>query len=195
VNHELLRVVIQQEHALLRRESGWDLWFVPIALWMAAVAWLVIFFMLMFVVSAARGWLALTVWDYVVTGAGIGAMLVWPVAYWLSYRRQAARERAFGTSLQDEIRRNLSRVDYHLSRYGRLAPSLMMLTPFAVVALLFIWGTLRTDEGPFSGRGVFIVVAFSLLLPFVWTGNYFRQRLLEQRRQLNQLLELLDKGE
>lgn len=190
VNHELLRVVVQQEHAVLRRESGWDLWFVPFALWAAAGAMLVVYFALLFA-ATMRGWLVPNVWDYVAAGVVVGVMLVWPVAYWLSYRRQAARERSFGNSLQDEIRRNLSRVDHHLAQYGRFGPSLMMRMPFVVVALLFIWGTVRMDEM----RVTLFIVAFGMLSPLVWTGGYMKKQLLEHRRRLSQLLDLLDTKE
>ena len=86
VNPDLLRVVIRQEYAEMRRESGWDLWFVPVALWMAAVAMLAVFFALLFA-ATMRGWMTLSVWDYAVAGIATGAMLMWPVVYWMSYRR------------------------------------------------------------------------------------------------------------
>ena len=194
VNPALLRVVVQQEHAQMRRESGWDLWFLPFGAWMAALAMMAVLFALVFV-TVARGWIALDAWDYLAIGIASGAMLAWPAIYWTSYSNQRARERAFGNSLQDEVRRNLSRIDYHLSRYGKLTPSLLMLVPFAAVIGLFLWFMVRTDEGPFQARASFFIAALSMLIPFGSAGHYYKQRLQEQKRRLTQFLEILNREE
>jgi hypothetical protein len=194
VNPDLLAVVVRQEHAELRRESGWDLWFLPWALWMAAGAMLVIVVTFL-VVANLRGWATPSVWDYVATGIAIVAMLVWPGVYWASYRRQPSRERGFGNSLQEEIRRNLARVDHHLSRFERLGPSLLLFAPFGVVVILCAWVVFRANGGPVTFQTTFFIVAFSMLAPLAGTSRALKKGLLEQRRRLSQLLDLLNAGE
>jgi hypothetical protein len=193
VNPDLLRVVVQHEYAEVRRVSGWEHSFVPWALWAAAGAMLVVVFALLFAVTS-RGWVTLSTWDYLATGVATGAMLIWPAVYWASYK-QLSNERGSGDPLQEDIRRSLSRVDYELSRHGRLAPSLLLIAPFAIVAILFFWITARTDEGPIQARLTFFIVAFSMFSPLVWTRHYVKEQLLAQRRRLSQLLELLNVSE
>lgn len=194
VNPELIAVVVRQDYEEMRRESGWDLWFVPIALWGAACAMLAVFVLSVFV-TVVRGWATPDVWDYAAIGVGAGAILLWPVFYGLSFRRQLARERAFGKTLQDEIQRYLTRVDFHLSRHERLVPSLLMRAPFLIVAILFLWAILRINAGPFSARTILVIVAFSMLVPVFSAGGYFKQRLREQKRRLNRMLALLNAGD
>ena len=193
VNPALLRVVVQHEYAEVRRESGWEYSFVPWALWAAACGVLAVVFALLFMVTA-RGWMTLGVWDYVATGVATGAMLMWPAAYWASHRRPSD-EPGSDDPLHEEIRRSLSRVDYALSRYGRLAPSLLLMAPFVIVAILFFWITVRTNGGPTQARFILLIVAFSMFSPLFWTGNYYKERLQAQKRRLGQLLELLEVGE
>ncbi|HEV7694304.1 MAG TPA: hypothetical protein VGO52_25945 [Hyphomonadaceae bacterium] len=194
VNPDLLRVVVRQEHAGLQREVGLDLWFVPWALWMAAAGMLAVVFAV-FYAATLRGWAQLGMWDYVAAGVATGAWLVWPAVYWASYRRQPSRERGFGNSLQEEIQLNLLRVDDQLSRYGRLAPSLVMFAPLGVVAIVFFWVSFRMSAGSYPSQIVPVIVAASMVWPMFWAGHAFKKRLLEQRRQLSQLLELLNASE
>jgi hypothetical protein len=192
VNPDLLQIVVQQEHAGLRRGLGWELWAIPWALWMVAIAMQAIAFALLF--AATRGWTTTNVWDYVAMGIGLGVVVVWPVAYWMSHKRQPPRERGFGNSLQEEIRRNLSRVDYQLSWYGRLGPSLLMSAPLWVAVILFFWASLRMTDKPFSWLPFFII-AWVFLLPMGGTSRHLKKQLLTRRRRLSQLLELLNASE
>lgn len=193
VNPDLFLVVVQQEQASLRREMGLgNSWAVPWALWAAAGAMLVVAVAALFAVT--RGWATAITWDYLAMGVAISAMLLWPVAYSASRRRQSPRERAFGNSLQEEIRRNLSWVDNELSRHSRLAPSLLRFAPMGVAAILYSWVIVRTDNGP-VGWAIFFSAACGMLFPLLWTGHYFKTQLLEYRRRLSQLLELLNANE
>ena len=192
VNPDLLRVVVQQEHADLRRESGLDLWFFPWALWFTAGAVMAVVFAMLFVATA--GWTTPGVWDYAAVGIAIVTMAVSAGVNWIGLRRQPARESGFGNPLQEKIRNNLSRVDYQVSRYGRPLPSLLVFAPSWVAVFLFAWVVARMDGGAVSWASFFSVV-LGMMLPMLWAGRYFRKKLLEHRRRLAQLLDLLDAGE
>jgi hypothetical protein len=194
VNPDLLQVVVQQEQAGLRREMGLgNSWAVPWALWFAASALLAVAVAGLFVM-ASIGKVTPTAWDYVATGIAIGAMLVWPGAYWASCKRHPPRGRGFGNSLKEEIQRNLSWVDYELSRYGRFAPSLLRSAPMWVAVSMFFWISVRMNDEPF-GWLFFFSVAWPVLLPLFWTGHYQKKQLLAYRRRLSELLELLNASE
>jgi hypothetical protein len=193
VNPDLLQVVVQQEQAGLRRQFGvGGAWALPWALWGVAGAMLAVAGAGLF--AATRGWATASVWDGLAMGVAIGVMLLWPGAYWASSRRQPPRERGFGNSLQAEIQRNLSWVDYQLSQYGRLAPWLLRFAPMGAAVSLFFWLSVRTNDGPF-GWLFFFSIAWSVLLPLFWTGHYFKKQLLAYRHRLSELLELLHASE
>jgi hypothetical protein len=192
VNPGLLQVVVWQEQAALRRQLGLG-WFVPCMLWVTASAMLAVVVGFLFVLISI-GQLTPTMWDYLATGIAIGMMLLWPVAFLASYKRQPPHERGFGNSLQEEIQRNLAWVDYKLSRYGQLATWLLNYAPFVVTLLLFFWVGARMSDNSFGSLFIFISV-WPALLPMFLSGGYYKKRLLALRRRLTELLELLDAGE
>jgi hypothetical protein len=192
VDPDLLQAVVEQEQTGLRRGFGVGVWYLPLMLWFVAGAMLALAFAMVFAMT--RGWATAVAWDYVAMGIATGAMLLWPVGYWASYKRQPPRERGFGNSLQEEIQRNLSWVDYQLSQYGRLAPWLLRSAPIWVAVGMFVWVGVRMNDGP-SGWAFFFSAAWSVLLPLFWTGHYFKKQLLAYRRRLSELLELLNASE
>jgi hypothetical protein len=192
VNPDLLLVVVEQEQADLRRRFGWE-WALPGMLWFVAGAMLAVAFALLFA-TTSRGWVMPSVWDYLVSGIAIGVMLLWPGAYWASRGRQPPRERGFGNSLQEEIQRNLSWVDYQLSQYGRLAPWLLRSAPIWVAVGMFFWVGVRMSDKPAVWLP-FLIVIWSMLWPVFSTGHYFKKQLLAYRRRLSELLELLNASE
>jgi hypothetical protein len=192
VNRDLLHVVLRQEYAKVRYELWWDLWFPQWVVWGVASLFLVLFFT-MFSAMTSIGKLTPIAWDYVAAGIAIASIPLSVGAFWVDHRRQSAREAGFGNSLQEKIRRNLSRIDYQLSQYGRLAPSLLMSAPIWTIAILFFWILVRMADGAFSWFLAFFVV-WSILSP-VGLGRYFKKRLLEHRRRLSQLLDLLNVSE
>jgi hypothetical protein len=192
VNPGLLQAVVEQEQAGLRRRFGWE-WFVPAMLWFVAGAMLAVAFAILFAANA-RGWVTSSVWDYVAAGIATGAMLLWPVAYWAGHERRPPRERDFGSSLQEEIQRNLSWVDHQLSRYGRLGPWLLRSAPIWVAVIMFVWvGARMIDK--LSGWIIFLIAAWPAFLPLFSSGHYQKKQLLAYRRRLTELLDLLNAGE
>jgi hypothetical protein len=192
VNRDLLRVVIQQDYAKVRYELFWDLWAPPWVVWGIASLFMALFFT-MFFTMASIGEITPIVWDYVGAGIAIGSIALSAGAYWVGHGRQAARERGFGNSPQEKIRRDLSRIDYQLSQYGRLAPSLLMSAPIWTIAILFFWILVRLNGSPFGWS--LAIFTSSLLLSTAGMNRYFKKRLLEHRRRLNQMLELLNASE
>ena len=192
VNRELLRLGVPREQADLQRGLGRELWGVYWGGLGTSVAWLGVMFGLLFA-GISWGDVTPSVWDSVAVGIGIGTMLLSAGAYWESRKRQARYERGFGNSLQEEIRRNLSRVDYQLSRYGRLA-RLLMYAPMGVTGILTCWVIVRLSGKPFGWLQAAACVLFIAPWWVLWSV-WFKKRLLEFRHRFSQLLELLNPSE
>jgi len=192
VNRDLLRLGVPREQADLRRGLGRELWGVYWAELGTSAAWLAVLFKLLF---AAISWGDVTssVGDYVAMGIGIGTILLSAGAYWVSRKRQALCERGFGNSLQEEIRRNLSRIDYQLSRYGRLA-RLLMHAPLGVAGILSFWVIVRLSGKPFGWLQAAGCLFFIAPWWVLWS-TWFKKRLLAYRHRFSQLLELLNPSE
>jgi hypothetical protein len=193
VNRDLLRLGVPREQADLRRGLSRELWGVYWAALGTSAAWLGVVFGLLF---AAISWgeVTPTVWDYVAVGIGIGTMLLSAGAYWVSRKRQALCEHGFGNSLQEEIRRNLSRVDYQLSRYGRWA-SLLMYSPMGLAGILTFWVFIFRIAGKPFGWLQAAGCLFFIVPWWVMWSIWFKKRLLAYRQRFSQLLELLNPSE
>lgn len=192
VNRDLLRLEVPREQADLRRGLGRELWGVYWAALGSSAAWLSIVFALLFA-GISWGEVTPSVGDYVAVGLYIGTILLSAGAYWVSRKRQALYERGFGNSLQEEIRRNLSRVDYQLSRYGRLA-RLLMYAPMPVAGILTCWVIVRLSGKPFGWLHAAACVFFIVPWWVMWS-SWFKKRLLGYRHRFSQLLELLNPSE
>jgi len=135
---------------------------------------------------------------------GTAVILAGAGTFWLSRRRQAQRERGFGNSLRDEIRRSLSLVDYQLSRHGRFGSSLLAVTPLMLGAAVVCWLSFQINTHPnewakahgwwLKAAAVFFFVAGMVLSP-IWSSRKAKKELLPRRRRLNELLDLLNKSE
>ncbi len=192
VKSDLLRLEVPREQASLRRELRRNTWGVYWASLGTGTAFLVVAFKLLSV-AISRGFNP-TVWDYVVLGIGTGTILSSVVAYWVSRRREALYESGFGNSLQEQIRRSLSKVEYQLSRHGRLA-SLLMCAPISVAMILCFWAAGRIS-GKSSGWFLSASFLFSIVPWFVlWDIWFKKQLLLKYRRRFSELLELLNSRE
>ena len=193
IRRDLLRFGVPREQADLQRSLRLNTWGVYWAALGTGVAWLVVVFALLF---AAISWgdITSTVWDYVALGIGIGTILLSAGAYWMSRKRHAQWERGFGNSLHEEIRRNLSRVDYQLSRYGRWA-SLLMYAPMWMALILSFWVFFfRLGGKPFGWLQA--AACLFLILPWwVMWSIWFKKQLLAYRLRFSQLRELLNPDE
>jgi hypothetical protein len=192
IRRDLLRLGVPREQVDLQRSLRLNTWGVYWAALGTSVAWLTMVFALLF---AAISWgdIASTVWDYVALGIGIGTLVLSGGAYWMSRRRHALWERGFGNSMQAEIRRNVSRVDYQLSRHGRLA-SLLMYAPMWVALILSFWIIMRIGGKPFGW--LLPAACFFFIVPWwVMWSLWFKKQLLAYRHRFSQLLELLNPSE
>lgn len=190
VNGDLLRLVLRNERQRIRRTLRRDQWLTYLvgpgmALFAAAWLWISILNGVPVLYSAA---------------AAVGAITfaVWVGAFWLSRRRQRLRERAFGNSLKDEIRRNLSLTEYQIAN-GRWHAALLWTVPVMVGSLLIYWVSfeINTDTGMAAWTHVWIVFAIvSSIVLTAYAGDREVKRTLEPRRQrLRELLDALDAGE
>jgi hypothetical protein len=139
------------------------------------------------------------VFQTVAAGVAAGMLALWVGAFWLSRRRQARRERSFGNTVQEEVRRSLSLVEYQLSTGGRLGSTFFWVAPPMIGALLIYWLTIQinTDNGLTGWYHVwFIIFIFASAVWTTYAGARAAQRKLEpRRRRLRQLLETLNAGE
>jgi hypothetical protein len=130
----------------------------------------------------------------VAAGAATVAILGGAGALWLSRRRQAMRERRFGSSLREEIRRSLSLVDYLLSRVGRWESALLTAAPITLAGTLIYWLIIQINNNPFGWYdvGVLFIVAGSSVWSVIESSSKAERELLPRRRRLSELLELLN---
>ncbi len=105
------------------------------------------------------------------------------------------RERGFGNSLQEEIRRNLSLVDYQLSRVGRRDQSLLAAAPIMVAATLLYWLVIQINNNPFGWYDVGVLL-FVVVGPSLWSvfeaSRQAERALLPRRQRLVELLEAFE---
>lgn len=190
VNGDQLQLALRNEQARIRRTMRRDQWitylFGPgMALFAAFWLWVAI----LNGVPATH-----------IAAAAVGTITfaTWVTAFWISRRRQALRERSFGDSLKDEVRRNLSLTEYQITN-GRWHAALLWTAPVLIGALLIYWLSfqINTDSGFSAWNHVFIV--FAIAWSIGWTayaGNREVKIKLEPRRQhLRELLDALDAGE
>lgn len=189
VRSDLLRLEVPREQADLLRELRQNTWGVYWASLGTGIAMLVVAFKLLSV-SISRGF-SPTIWDYLVLGIGTGTILSSVGAYWVSRKREALYEDGFGNSLQEQIRRSLSKVEYQLSRHGRLA-SLLMCAPISMAIIMCFWAA-----GRISGKWSLSVSLLFAVVPWfvLWDIWFKKQLLLKYRNRFSELLELLNSRE
>lgn len=187
VNGDLLRLVLRHEQADIRRSLRWDQWTTyVVGTVMAAVAIASLWAFL-----HLRG---MSVQAVAAMSAALGAAMLWIGALWLSRRRQAVREREFGSTLQEEVRRNLSLIDYRLSQVGRWSNLLLWSAPIVASASLIVWLIMEIngieDLWLTTGTAAFLIV--SIAATTYDSSRTARQELLPRRQRLAELLEMLN---
>lgn len=196
VSPSLLRTLVSQERSGTWRELRLELLSLHVATWAIVSATLAVVLAVLYAVGslAARGGtlgdFAPTSSDYLTLAIGIVALLACASAPVISDLRQARRERVFGNSLQEDIRRNLSRIDHQLSLRRRW----MMFATLAIAWAIFAWIVLRISPG-WSGWFQVFNLAWVMLSPLIWLGHSLKKRLLPVKARLSQLLDLLNASE
>jgi hypothetical protein len=195
VNRDLLRLVVQHEETDLRRGLRREQW--AVYLGSAVLLGYSGIFLLAFIFH--HGGLGTAV-----AGIGTAVILAGAGAFWLSRRRQAQRERGFGNSLREEIRRSLSLIDYQFSRQGRFGSALLAVAPImvgaGVVSFLSFQINTHPDEwakahGWWLKAATFFLLGAGIVLSPIWASYKTKKELMPRRRRLNELLELLNKSE
>jgi hypothetical protein len=190
VNGDLLRLVLQNERAKIRRALRRDQWITYLVgpgMALFAAFWLL-------VVIVKHGPILQTI----AAGFGAGLFVLWVGAFWLSRRRQAQRERGFGNSLKDEIGRNLSLTEYQISHSGWRA-ALLWTVPVMVGATLIYWLTFQINTSTGFSVWNHVFIGFAIVWSVVWTAygssRQVKRTLAPRRDRLRDLLETLNSSE
>jgi hypothetical protein len=186
VNRDLLRLALQHEEANLRRELRLEQWTTYVTgTAMAALAGGILWW---FFDRRGSGM-------HLATAAiGLVAFMLWVSALWLSRRRQALRDRDFGNTLREEIRRNLSLVDYQLSQVGRWSTATLWAAPVILGSVLTFWLIMEINDNTdfwFEAAFIMFIVASSVMTTY-GTSRKTRRRLLPRRQRLAELLAMIE---
>lgn len=186
VNRDLLQLVLRHEQADIQREMRWDLWTT-------------------YAVGSILAVTGVSLWAYLyraaptlqviaATAAALAVLALWIGALWTSRRRQAARERGFGNTVQEEVRRNLSLIDYQLSQVGQWSNLMLWSAPILVGTSLIYWFIMKINDNTnlWFDIGVIAFVAISIASTTYETSRRTRQQLLPRKERLSGLLDTLD---
>ena len=138
----------------------------------------------------------LVVWDYVVGVVAVAAAVAVALAVFALRRSHEARERGFGDSLRDHVRRRIAHLDAEMTDERRLAFTLLVAPFIAAKAIAILAGRIKHVPVPWSEMiwpsplAVFLILFLYLLL-FRW-GPRERQHKVQRKRQLEALLQELD---
>ena len=138
----------------------------------------------------------ITGWDFAIPIVGAAAAVISGRAMYVRQRAQALRERGFGESLRDEIKRSIAQLDYQATTLHRtLMLVLVLLTGFCPIALLVALS--RLNEKSFSDDGYMIVWLSVMCVYGVTIGvrelrRQTRDVVLPRQRRLEALLKELD---
>jgi hypothetical protein len=192
VNRDALRQALQTEDASVRRVRRRDMWVACISGGGTAVF--------------GGLWLGALIYQSdtpaiytIAAGVGFGMVALWVGAYCMSRWRQAKSERNFGNSLQEEVRRTLSRVDIEISRFGHWSTASLQIAPIMVGAMLIAWSVGRSQsDSPdvsFGGWWLYLSTVFWMVLLVRFARRYVKQKLEPRQRRLRELLSALDARE
>lgn len=186
INRDLLGLVIQQERGEIRRQMRLEHWTnLVVGTGMVLLAGGVVWWFLHFRGAGGGAVLAML---------GMGAFALWVAALSMSVRRQEKRERGFGNTLQEEVRRNLSLVDYQLSRVGRWSTLMLWSAPIIVGSTLITWliAEINDNTSTWFDVGVIAFIVVSIASTTYETSRNSRKELEPRRKRLAELLEMLE---
>jgi hypothetical protein len=187
VNRDLLRLVVQNQQADLHRALRLERWTTYIsAMVMTLGAGLVLWW---FLVHRRPGV------DMVLAAVSAVAFGFWAAAVWLSHSRQRRRERGFGNTLQEEVRRTLSAVDYQLSMVGRWTALTLWSMPVVVGASILYWliAEMNDNTSLIFDASMIAFIVLSTLWANLETSRRRRRELLPRKHRLSELLTILDR--
>ena len=198
VNRDALRKTLQAEADRLRkqmrtyRRSLWVMWILGTGMAIWAGVWIAI--------TITNGWSMIYV---IASAASVGLFGLGIGAVWASRAPREERQQNFGSSLQEEVKRNLALIDHQLSQARRSMLLILGTASIMVGVGLFSWTTSASQEiaetSSFEGWSLFTIIIVGLL---AWGFRKEREEMrkakpkLELRQQrLRELLETLDAGE
>lgn len=191
VNRDALRQALHTEETSVRRVRRRDMWIVCIV-----GVGMAVFSGFWIAISITNRWPAIYI---IAAGVGFGMVVLWTGAYCVSRWRQARHERNFGNTLQEEVRRTLSRIDVEISRCRHWSIAMLWNAPIMVGSLLIAWSVGRSQsDGPddsFGGRWIYLIVGFWTIYLVRAACRYAKQKLEPRQRRLRELLAALDARE
>ena len=139
----------------------------------------------------------LIVWDYVVGGVGVAAAVTIAGALFALRRSHQARERGFGDSLRDHLRRRIAHLDAEVTGERRLALTMVAAMLICATAISIVSVRIKHVPVPWSETvwpspfAIVLILGFFYLLLFRWMPRE-RQHNVQRKRQLEALLKELD---
>jgi MFS family permease len=140
----------------------------------------------------------LIVWDYVVGVVGVAAAMVVAWTLLALRRSQRARERGFGDSLRDHLRRRIAQMDDEATRERRLGLITLGAGLICAVTIPVVQDRIAHVPVPYSEMDwpspfwTVVILGFLCLELFWWGPRRERRKNLPRRRHLEALLKELD---
>lgn len=189
VNRDLLQLVLQHEQAKVRRSlrlANWTAAIIGVGMALWAAFWL-------WVLTFKQEPLRFTV----IGTMCVGVLTLWVGALWASRRHQVQRERGFGNTLQEEVKRSLSLVEYQLSKVGSWSTALLWSLPPSIGAVLLCWLVfgINHERRPWFYAEVVVLGLVSTFISTYEGSRAARQKLELSRERLRQLLDSLNISE
>ena len=199
VDKTLLHQVLRQEQAKLEKQLRRTRWFIIVVtgfLFITAALFLAIMidpnqpptFSSRFIV-----------WDYVVGGVGLASAIVMAGALFALRRSRQARERGFGDSLRDHLRRRIAQLDAEATGERHLGLTLVVTMLICATAISIVSDRIKHVPVPWneilwpSPFAIVLILGFLYLLFFRWIPRARRHDLLSRKRQLEALLKEFDR--
>ena len=197
VDKDLLHQVLRQEQAKLEKRLRRMRWFMYVTNAMLFIM-AGLFLAIMIDPNQPPMFTArFIVWDYVVAGVGLASAIVMAGALFALRRSRLARERGFGDSLRDHLRRRIAQIDDEATVERRLGLTMVVTTLICAAAISIVSGRIQHVPVAWSEIvwpspvKIVLVLGFFYLLFFRWMPRA-RQGNLSRRRQLEAFLKELD---
>ena len=185
----LLHLALRQHQAKLQKQRRAERWIIYVMCLLLAGA-LALFLGIMIYPNDDD---VLIVWDYLYPVAGIMAALVAAAAMYALHIAQTRRDRAFGESLRDQLRRRVAQLD-------ALTAKDRSLTRIAVVAiwlcgLAIYMSARRINDVPYNADWPIVlglILAFALFGALRRRRRWMEREILPRKRRLEDLIQQLN---